>query len=232
LVLEVLSQFAETIVYLIPSIIQAVIILAVGFIVGSLIGVFLRRLLNRLKLDERLKGLPAVKGLHEVCFSISGVVSGLARWSVYLIAIVTAINVLQIEAITFYVGLATDFAFRVIEFAVIFVLGIIVADYIWRFSHGILMATGAKFPEALTSMFRLVLYVIVLLVAIDLLGFRFEILTIIIQAVALGLAIGIGGGIALAIGLGLKDILPDLVKKSIASPETEEKPETKREPKG
>ncbi|RQG90002.1 mechanosensitive ion channel family protein [Natrarchaeobius halalkaliphilus] len=110
-----------------PAVIAAAV-LALGLVVGYLVGRLNRELLTASGVPEAVEGTPFERTAQSIGTSTVDIVARLSSWFIYGIAVLTAIYIAQL--------LDTDaFAFRIVEFiprafiaVLVLILGFIVAD--------------------------------------------------------------------------------------------------------
>ncbi|MFP8952583.1 mechanosensitive ion channel family protein [Natrialbaceae archaeon A-arb3/5] len=110
-----------------PAVIAAAV-LALGFVVGYLVGRLNKELLTAAGVPETVEGTPFERTAQSIGTSTVEIVARLSSWFIYGIAVLTAIHIAQL--------LDTDaFWFRVVEFipqafiaVLVLILGFIVAD--------------------------------------------------------------------------------------------------------
>ena len=182
-----------------PKIVSALIILVIGWILGYFIGSLIKKILEKLKLDEYLiKGKPSI--------SISGIISTIIKWTIYLAFIWVAVDILEISALSELMrSIVFEFLPGIIWGIVILIAGYAIADYI-RVS----IERSKIFYSDLISkiVFWLIIYI-----SVGLALPKFGIDPTLVNNILLILMACIGVGIAIAIGLGLKDVIKEEAKR-------------------
>ena len=182
-----------------PKIVSALIILVIGWILGYFIGSLIKKILEKLKLDEYLiKGKPSI--------SISGIISTIIKWTIYLAFIWVAVDILEISALSELMrSIVLEFLPGIIWGIVILIAGYAIADYI-RVS----IERSKIFYSDLISkiVFWLIIYI-----SVGLALPKFGIDPTLVNNILLILMACIGVGIAIAIGLGLKDVIKEEAKR-------------------
>ncbi|MFM7218632.1 MAG: mechanosensitive ion channel [Nodosilinea sp.] len=95
-----LDQAATSAGKFIPSLIGAIAILVVGWLVATLVAFLVKSLLNRLQVDRRLSGLGNAGGLQAQEFPVTQWASTLVFWVIFLFAIVASLNALNLTAVS------------------------------------------------------------------------------------------------------------------------------------
>jgi phage shock protein PspC (stress-responsive transcriptional regulator) len=182
-----------------PKIVSALIILLIGWFLGYFIGSLIKKILEKVKLDEHL-----VKRKSSI--SISGIISTIIKWSIYLAFIWVAVDVVEISALSELMrSIVLEFLPGIIWGIVILIAGYAIADYI-RVS----IERSKIFYSDLISkiVFWLIIYI-----SLGLALPKFGIDPTLVNNILLILIACIGVGIAIALGLGLKDVIREEAKK-------------------
>lgn len=198
---EILTQLFNSFVNWLPRLGGAIVLLIIGWVVGSLTGRGIKKLLIRYKIDERItkKGKPF--------FRLSEIVPLLISWIIYLIFIQAALSeeVLGIPTLATIVGAIVSFLPSLLEGIVLVIVGYALGEYIREQIEKSKMIYSEIIGNVI---FFFIIYVSIAL-ALPLWGINpslvNNILLIIIGSVGIGLAI--------AIGLGLKDIVKEIAKE-------------------
>ncbi|HOX36065.1 MAG TPA: hypothetical protein PLO06_10260, partial [Methanoregulaceae archaeon] len=141
----------------------------------------------------------------------------LGVWFVYLIAIVAAANVLQLEFLTMLFQNIVLFLPHIAMFLIILIGGFILVDYFSDLLAGWGKTQNIEFLGVIILLLRVFFYFIILMLALSQLQIDLTIIYTFITPLAWGVGIGLGAGIAIFLGFGLKDRAPrmmdDLINK-------------------
>ncbi|RQG98124.1 mechanosensitive ion channel family protein [Natrarchaeobius oligotrophus] len=148
-----------------PAVIAAAV-LALGLVVGYLVGRLNKELLTASGVPEAVEGTPFERTAQSIGTSTVEIVARLSSWFIYGIAVLTAIYIAQL--------LDTDmFAFRVVEFipqafiaVLVLILGFIVADkselMVSEYLRGVKLPEVAVIPRLVKYSVLFVAFVIAL----------------------------------------------------------------------
>jgi len=196
-IITILNVFLNALIEFVPRLIGAIVLLLIGWAVGALVGRALKKGLLRYKIDERIfDGTPIIK--------LSNVFPLIFTWTIYLIFIQSAVQVLGVTALVTVVGAIVAFLPGLIKGIIILIVGYVLGDYVRRqvedsgILHADIMGRG---------LFFFVIYVSVAL-ALPLVGIDPTLVNNILLLIVAALSVGL----AMAVGLGLKDTVADLVK--------------------
>lgn len=199
----ILERFAIMTINYIPNLLSAIILLVIGLLVGKAVGMVVKELLVRLKIDEYI-GLKKKKFM-----SISEMFSIISRWWIYLAFISAALSeqVLGLPVIANWVTSIMNFIPSVIGAAII----IIVAYILGEFIANEIKKSETTYGSVVSKVIFFFIMYVAIAIALPMLGIPSKlvenILIIIIGSLGLGLAI--------AIGLGLKDVINEVARKYI-----------------
>ena len=182
-----------------PSILAAIILLIVGFIVGKVVGRVVREILTRVGVDKYLQKEEHMK------FQASSVFDVIVRWLIYLSFIQAAVEILQIQTLTFMISEIMTFIASIVVAAVIimvaYALGLYMKEHI----------IGKKTPYSdITG--KIVIYFVTFVGLALGLNIVFPGKTSLINGILLILVGSIGLGLAIALGFGLRDVIKDMAK--------------------
>lgn len=191
MILEVLQSLMDATIAYTPKIFGALVLLLIGWVIGSVIGRIIKEIIKRAKVDEYVfrKRRPVIR--------ISSVVPLIISWSIYLLFIQAAIEVLGIQALVLAIGEILNFLPRLVEAIIILLAGYGIAEYV----RGQISESDIAYSELVSKIiFFLIIYVAVA-TSLPLLNIE----TFLINSLLLVLVGSFGAGFAIALGLGLKD---------------------------
>lgn len=201
-VTQVLLDLYSRILSALPNLIIAIIILLLGWILGSLVSGLLRKGLEAIGID-RLGDQVGLKQLSERSgrnIRIARIVEWVVKWFFILGAIIATADVLNMSQVTdFFYNSVLGYAGHVIIAMAILLLGIIVAGFLGDVIEGSVKAGGFKSAGMLGSLARWSIMVFTVLAALSELQIASGYLTFMFQAfvamlaLAGGLAFGLGG---------------------------------------
>jgi len=183
--------------FIIKQLLPAILILLVGWLVGKIFGKIVRSSLKRAKADKYFK---FGRG-----FEVSNVFSVITTWSIYLIAIILAVDTLQIDILSKILLEILSFIPLMVEAIIIILVGYLVGKYV----QGQIIASKVKYSEIMGQ----VIFFFITIIAIDLALHAINLEPFVIDGIILILVGSVGLGIAIALGLGLKDTIAKLAKK-------------------
>ena len=198
-VVTILNRLWESTVNFMPNLVGALILLAIGWVVGTIVGRITREILRRLKVDEY------ITRSRRPFFRVSDIFKVIVEWSIYLAFIQAAVGVLGIGPLeSFFEGILA-FIPGLIKAIITIIVGYAIANYV----SSKIKESKVSYSDLLgNALFFLIVYVSVAL-ALPSIGID----PFIVNAILLVILGTVGIGLAIAIGLGLKDVVAKAAKK-------------------
>jgi hypothetical protein len=214
---DALMQMVYSVIAYLPNLIAAIIILIIGWLVGRILGKVISGILDRIGVDDALLRTTVGKPIDQTGTSVVSFFELIVRWFVYLIAIVAAANILQLEFLTNLLQDIVLYLPHVAMFLIILIGGFILVDYFADLLDGWGKTQDIEFLGVIIMLLRVFFYFIILVLALSQLLIDLTIIYTFVTPIAWGVGLGLGAGIAIFIGFGLKDRAPrmmdDMIKK-------------------
>ena len=188
-----------------PRIIGAIIVLIIGWAVGRALGSVISRILDRAGVDDALRKTSIGKAIEKSGITLPKFFDVLIRVFIYLIAILAAVNILEIEILSRYMAMVVEYLPSFIAGVFILIFGLMAADFVGDAIVAVGKEAKIEYASLAALLVRAIFYLVVIVVGLSTMRIDVSILYTIVTAAAWGFAgaLAIGGG--LAIGLGLKD---------------------------
>lgn len=190
------------IVSFVPNILVAIIILILGWLVGSILGRWVAQIINGLKIDQALQGIGTGDLLSKAGFKLNSgaFIGGLVRWFVIIVFLVAALDVLRLQQVNdFLRQIVLGYLPNVIVAVLVLMIAAVLANVLQRLVVGSAQAAGVPSAKLLGGITRWSVWIFAILAALIQLGvavaFLQTLFTGIIAMLALagGLAFGLGG---------------------------------------
>ena len=199
---EPLQAFLNMTIAFFPNLIASVILVAIGWIIGAIVGRMTKEVLIRFKVDHYISKRTPM-------FKLSDIFPIIFEWTVYLVFIQASVQILGVIALVDFVDMIISFIPGLVEAVIIVILGYIFAEYVKKEFE----KTKVAYSEFMSRViFWLITYISIAL-ALPLIGID----ATIIKSLLLIVIGSFGVGLAIAIGLGLKDVIRDIAKKKSKS---------------
>lgn len=188
----------------VPSILLAIIIFIVGWIIASTLGSLVTSGVDALKLDRLFRNTGTDQALARAGWRlhIGGAIGWLVKWLIILGFFTASVNLLGLDQVTVFLQQIVAYIPQVIIAILILVAGTILADFVRKLISGGASIARVRSARALGTIAYYAIWILTIVTALDKLGifgyFGQILFTGIVFAVALALAI--------AFGLGAKDV--------------------------
>ena len=202
-----LEDLWDTFVTMLPGVIGAIIALIIGWIAGRALGKGVSKVLDKTGVDDALRKTVVGKSIEKSGITCVHFFDLIVRWFVYLIAILAAASILDIEVLSEFLNSVVSYIPSFIAGVFILLFGFIVVDYFADFFRALGREAKIEFTGIIVTGLRLLLYFVVIVISLSVIGIDLTILYIFATALSWGIAIGAGVGIAIALGWGFKDVV-------------------------
>lgn len=213
-IIDSLNDFGAQIVDALPNIVAALILLGIGYLIGRVAGLAIRKVSSKINLDEYWNRSGIGQATISSGWNMSRILATAVKWFIYLFFIAAAVNVLQLPQVSEAINEVWLWIPNVIAFIVILVVGSLIVDFVGRWLQRELPRRGMVAGKTIGLAATGVLYAIVLAVAVTQLGIGETILTAVITALVWGIAAAIAIGVGVGLAYGLKDAIPSMIRGS------------------
>ncbi len=201
LIMEALNKMVEDIIAFLPSLIAAIIVVLVGYGIGTLVGKATNKIIEKMGIERAFDESSTGKAFRSAGFDLSTFVGAVTKAFIIILAIILAIQILDIGgALGGYLIDVASYLPRLLGGIVIIVIGTVLVDFLATLIGKTMKLT---FPEAkieiadmLRNLLQIGLTAVILLIALDLMLLAGNL----IYPLILGFVM-IGAGIALSDGL-------------------------------
>lgn len=188
-----------TLLSFIPRVVAALAILLLGWVIGRVVSLLIRRGARAVKLERRTMNTLLGRAIDRpgAVVRLCGMVGA---FYVYLVAFLAAIDVLGFSLLTEWTGHALAFLPSLFAGTLLIVVGFAVAEFVGEIIQRAL--ANERNGAVLANGTCILLYLVVLVLGLDTMGVDTGVLYIVLAAVAVGLGLAIGVGAGTAIGFG------------------------------
>jgi hypothetical protein len=197
----VVNDFVNLVIFYIPLIISAIIVLLIGILIVDFISDLLKALLVSIGLDEKFEQTAFGKSLRSGGLTISGILAGIVRIFGYLIFLTAASDILRLTTLTVLLVSFTAYLPRLVSGLLIFLVGILVIDVVMDYMSGVIKDMNVEGADVFIPLLRGFLLLVVTLVALDTMLINTGILYLFFGPLAWGIAI------VIAFKYGVKDAI-------------------------
>lgn len=208
---DVLQNLWIRFVNYLPALVGAIVVFIIGWIIATLLGKLVTKVLALLRLNEAIDrlGLGKIKQESGVTFDVPAFGGGLIQWFLILVFLLAATDILGLRQVTSFLNQILIYIPNVIVAVIILIIGILVGNFlakVVRNSVRLAKITSAEFVAMIT---RWAVVIFALLAALVQLGVAQRLIEIFFTGVVAMVAIA--GG--LAFGLGGKEEAQSVLKK-------------------
>ncbi|MFZ2070282.1 MAG: hypothetical protein WAV32_01495 [Halobacteriota archaeon] len=204
-----------TIAYLFTKVILALLLLLVGLFVGRIAGKAISKVLDKVGVDEAVDKTIIGDTLKKSGMTTVGFFDALVRWFIYIIFIVAAVNVLDIETLTTFMHQIGLYIPHLLAGIIVLVVGLILVNVIMKWVEEQLTAREVAYAEIIAPVLKAIFSLVVIVLALDQLLIETRILYTFLVPLAWGLAAGIAIAMGIALGWGLKDVAAEYIKEKL-----------------
>ncbi|MDP2684646.1 MAG: hypothetical protein Q8P20_06425 [bacterium] len=205
------SNFWTKFVDYLPTLILALVLLFVGFILAWLFEIISRRIMKFIMLDKIVEkiGLRSLFDKAGLKVSFTRLLSGVVYWFVLLVFLASVVNVLGLNQLTDFLNSLVAYLPNVIAAVAILIIGILVANLLYGIVKNASESAKLKSSNFLASLTKWSIFVFAFIAALVQLKIASDLLTVLFTGIVV--MISIAGG--LAFGLGGKDAAKDIINK-------------------
>ncbi|HNX17508.1 MAG TPA: hypothetical protein PKM50_04160 [Methanoregula sp.] len=216
-----IDQWYATIMTYVPSILGAIVILLIGWIAGRLLGRAVRIILDKISehhIVEEVADQTSFAGTVKQAGITVGYIGDIAvRIFVYLIAILAAVDVLNMDYMSELMTVIVEYIPHVVAFIIILVVGLLLVDYFIDFLTKYYAKQNIEFISPFLFLLRLFMYFVIVVLALSQLMLDLTIIYTFVTPIAWGIGLGLGAAVAIIVGFGLKNRSEAIMDKVIDS---------------
>ncbi len=203
------SELASTVAGFIPSLVGALVILILGYIVSKALQRFACGVLKRLRFDTASEraGLAESLGSIGVKLTPSDLVGKLVFWLFMLTTLISAADALGLQNVSHTIDSFVAYLPNVIGAALIVVIGLMLASFVRKLVEGTADRIGLEYAKPVAKLVYGVLLVVIGTLAIGQLQIETALLNRVIEIVL----IAIGAALAISLGLGTRETAHNVV---------------------
>ena len=205
--IEVVNNFVDLIIYYVPLVISALIVLLIGLLIVDFICDLLQKVLISTGIEEKFEQTTIGASVRSGGMTISGIIAGIVRIFGYLIFLTAASDILQLTMITDLLIDITQYLPRVIVAIIILMVGVLSIDIVMDYLSGAVKGMEVEGADVILPLLRGFLLLILVLVALDTMMIDTGILYVFFGPLAWGIAI------VVAFKYGVKDAIVAYAKE-------------------
>ncbi len=211
---ENLSQFFErlgeiliSILNFLPTLILALILLFLGWLLAKLVRLLVIKLLNVFKFDHLIKKGPQDEIREKDRIKAKELIGNLFYWFLIFVLLIVVLDVLGLNIGGLVLNRILEILPGIFVAIMILILGLVLAIFTGEIAHAFLLTTKIKHPHIWVRGIRWLTLAFVVVLALEQLGLAAHLVINLILTLAGAIALSL----ALAFGLGCKDIAKDII---------------------
>ncbi|MDD1701373.1 MAG: hypothetical protein LUQ31_00145, partial [Methanoregula sp.] len=183
----------------VPSIIGALVVLIIGWIVGRLLGKAVRIILDKIS-EQHVVEQVADHGSFSGSVKKAGITVGYigdiaVRIFVYLIAVLAAVDILNMDYMSKFMTVIVEYIPHIVAFVIILIVGLLLADYFIDFLNRYYAKQDIQLISPVLLLLRVFLYFVIAVLALSQLMLDLTIIYTFVTPIAWGIGIGLGAAI-------------------------------------
>jgi hypothetical protein len=199
--IAVVNNFVNLVIYYIPLVISAIIVLIIGLLIVEFISDLLKAVLVSAGIDEKFEQTGFGRSLRSGGLTVSTILSGIVRLFGYLIFLTAASDILQLAILTNLLISFTNYLPRLLTGILIFLIGVFTIDLVMDYLGSIIKGMNVEGTDVILPLLRGFLLLIVILIALDTMLISTGILYLFFGPLAWGIAV------VVAFKYGIKEAL-------------------------
>jgi len=197
------------------AIVGAIILLIIGLILGRVVGKIVRLVLDKIGVDTMVSKAGVGDTIEKTGWSISKIFDVVIRWFIYIIFIMAAVNVLNVQYLSdFMTALALYFP-RLIIAAIILIVGMILITFAMKWIEETLGTHKILLADIIAPVLKAIMVIVVLVLAMEQLLINMQIIYTFLVPLAWGIGIGIGVAIGISVGWGGREAVGEYMREKL-----------------
>jgi len=198
-----LQSLLNEVMSFLPELVAALLILIAGFVIGGLLGKAVTKVFKKLQLDTALDkaGVDDLSSRAGFAFKPAAFAGALVKWFIILAFTVVALNVLNLESVTQFMGEILAYLPKVLAAALILFVGMIAANAVKAIVEGAVRSAQTISSDKAGLLGSVTYYAVIAFALMAALN-QMEIAPELIQILFSGLVFGLSLAFGLAFGLG------------------------------
>lgn len=196
----------------VPSLVIALIIFAIGWVLAALIERIVESVIKALKLDAALKSAGFEDVVKRAGHSLNSgrFIGALCKWFVIVVFLMASLDVLGLAQVNVFLGQVVNYLPQVIVAVFILMIAVVIANAMQKVVVASAKAGQIKTAEFLGRVTKWAIWIFAILTALITLGIAPALIQMIVTAVFAGAALAVG----LAFGLGGKEAAQRWIEKT------------------
>jgi hypothetical protein len=200
------------VVRFIPSLIAAIVLFLVGWLIAALLGKLVAQIIKVIKLDVALRAAGFDKVVEKGGFELNSgnFIGALVKWFFIVVSLVAALDILGLQTVTGYLStVVLSYLPNVIVAALILLVSVVIAAAIQKLVVSSAKAAGLTSSIVLGEIAKWAIWIFAFMAALS----QLEILNAFIQPLFIGIIAALSLALGLSFGLGGRDAAARYIEK-------------------
>lgn len=209
------SGFAPAFVQFSAYVVAAIIIFAVGWILGSFLGGLIEKLFQTLKIDSILRQAGIESALHkgDIKLNSGAFMGGLVRWFIIAVFFLSALKVFGLIEVTSYLEtIVVGYLPRVIASILILLVSVIIGEVAKKVVSSAAANAHLTSSKLLGSITKWAIIIFAVLTALV----QLNIAAALVQILFIGIVVAFSLAFGLAFGLGGRDVAARMLERVVS----------------
>ena len=185
----------------VPSLIGALVVFFVGWIIAVALGRLVTRVLNAIQVDKIFDQLGVMKAVHKAGleWEFSAFIGWIVKWFLLIAFFLAAADILGLDEVAAFLTSVLAYIPNIFVAALILVIAALVSDFLEKVINASIKATEFSAPKVVGVMIRWAIWIFAFLAVFNQLGIATNLINtffmgfVALLAIAGGLAFGLGG---------------------------------------
>lgn len=211
ILLDSLTQIWQSFIEFLPTLLAALIVFIVGWLIAIFLGKLVSRLIRAIKLDSLLERLNFQKALAKARLKLDSpkFFEELVKWFFIIVFLMTAVEILGLVEVTLFLKGILYYIPNVVIAAIMLLAAAIVAKFMQKLVKASADTAGLSSANAISGVVKWAILIFGFVIALTQLG----IAAALIQTIIIGIIVMITIAGGLAFGLGGKDLAANILDK-------------------
>lgn len=187
--IQVAALFITQIITYIPLIASALFILVIGILIVDFIAGIIKKVLIATGVDENIMASAMGETMKAGNITASGIISGLVKLFGYLLFITAAVEILQFTMLTEFLMSVVNYLPSLFTGIIILLVGLLVIDFFMDFIQTTMKGMKVEGVDIVLPIMRGFLFLIIILMALDVMLVNTSIFYVFLEPLAWGFAI-------------------------------------------
>lgn len=196
----------------VPSLLGAIILFIIGWVVGSIIGKAVAQVIDALKLNKLFESAGATELMNRagMKLNVGGFLGGLVKWFIIIVFLMASLEIMGLTQVNDFLREAVLFYLpKVIIASLVLIIATVIADTMQKLVQASAQAANVRGARMVGSVVKYAIWTFAIIIALSELGIATAFMQILFTGLVAALAIGFG----LAFGLGGKEAASRAVDK-------------------